>query len=353
MDTLTQAALGATVGQAFFARRLGRKANWYGALGGLMPDFDVVVGALTDEWGGLVWHRGPSHAVWFGPVLGPLLGWLCWRWYRRKREDLPPGVPDAGAREALPAWIGLWILALLTHPLLDVCTTYGTQLLAPFDRTRYAIDAVSIIDPLYTGVLALALIIGWKSRRHPARAARAGLAALALSTAYLAYGLLQNHTARDLATADLTARAQPPERIDAYPTFFQPWLRRLVAWYPDHLQIGAVSTLHPRPITWTRVDRPRDPAIDAVLAHPRGEIFRWFANDRLVARLTPVDGGTAVDLGDYRYVDLQDPTRALWGIRATVAADGEIIDGPTRYRNPRPAAIGPALRHLWESTFPD
>lgn len=362
MDTLTQAALGATVGQAFFARRLGRKANWYGALGGLVPDFDIFFGLFTNEWGELIWHRGPTHALWFGPVVGPLLGWLCWRHYHRKTKHLPPAIsdpsarrpPDPGAREALPAWIGLWILALITHPLLDLFTTYGTQLLAPFSRQRFSLDAIAIIDPIYTALLALALLIGWRSRTRPRRAALAAALALGLTTAYLGYCLFQKTLAREHASADLiTTGHAPPERLDTYPTLFQPWLRRLVAWYPDHVLVGFTSTLAPRPLHWTRVPRPTDPAIDAVLAHPDAITFRWFADDRLVPILNPTPAGTEVQLDDFRLGYGHNPGRALWGIRAVVDPTGRLIEGPTRYRQPPPEDITAALRHIWHSTFPE
>lgn len=366
MDTVTQAALGATVGQAFFARKLGRKANWWGALGGLVPDFDVFLGPFVGEWGNLIWHRGPTHALWFGPLLGPLLGWLTWRFYRKKarraaaRAQGPPDVgvgpktadhrpPDAGADDALPAWIGLWMLALLTHPLLDAFTTYGTQLLAPFDLTRFSWDGVSIIDPLYTGVLALALIVGWRSRRRPVRAMRAAQIALLWTTAYLGYGYLQNERARDLAREQL---AEAPMWVDAYPTFFQPWFRRVVAWYPDEVRIGYLSTLAPRPIEWTRVERGAHPAIDALSRHPNAEVFRWFANDRLIGFTTPDPRGTRVELEDFRFSYPHRPERALWGIRAIVGPDGAIVEGPKRYRSPPPESVADGLRHIWRGTFP-
>lgn len=370
MDTVTQAALGAAVGQGFFARKLGRKANWWGAFGGLVPDFDVFMGLFVGQWGELVWHRGPTHALWFGPLAGPLLGWLTWRYYRRKarrreRPDrqAPPDIgvgpqtaeakpPDPAADDALPAWMGLWTLAIFTHPLLDSFTTYGTQLMTPFDDTRFAWDGVSIIDPLYTGVLGIALLVGWASRRRPGRAQWAGRIALLLTTAYLGYGYLQNEKARALAIEQVADRAASLERMDAYPTFFQPWGRRVVAWYPDAVEVGSISTLDPRPIQWTRVPRIRGPAVDALMAHPNAELFRWFANDRLVAFTAPAEGGTRVDLEDFRLAYPNRPGHALWGIRAVVAPDGALIDGPDRFRHPRPDDLEPGLRAVWEGAFP-
>ena len=43
----------------------------------------------------------------------------------------------------------MFFLTLLTHPLLDAQTTWGTQLFWPFEW-RVAIENIFIIDPIYT-----------------------------------------------------------------------------------------------------------------------------------------------------------------------------------------------------------
>ena len=49
-------------------------------------------------------------------------------------------------------------LALLTHPLLDAQTTWGTQLFWPFEW-RVAIENIFIIDPIYTVPFLIFLIL--------------------------------------------------------------------------------------------------------------------------------------------------------------------------------------------------
>ena len=59
-------------------------------------------------------------------------------------------------------WRRWWLamaLALVTHPLLDAMTVYGTQLLLPFTHTPYAVGSVFIIDPLYTLPLLLGVLL--------------------------------------------------------------------------------------------------------------------------------------------------------------------------------------------------
>jgi len=154
MDTSTQAVLGAAVGQALFGHRLGRRAAVWGAVGGLIPDLDMLAVLATGAWGEFVLHRGPSHSLLFAPVFGPLLGLAVWRFHSRRRA-VDPGAADRdghatrhpGDPERRGTWMWLFTAALFTHPLLDVFTSYGTQLLAPFSRQRFACDAVGIIDP--------------------------------------------------------------------------------------------------------------------------------------------------------------------------------------------------------------
>ena len=43
----------------------------------------------------------------------------------------------------------MFFLAIITHPLLDAQTTWGTQLFWPF-QWRIAIENIFIIDPIYT-----------------------------------------------------------------------------------------------------------------------------------------------------------------------------------------------------------
>ncbi len=89
-------------------------------------------------------------------------------------------------------WLAAW-LALVTHPLLDLMTVYGTQLARPFSDHPFAVGSVFIIDLLYT----LPLLIGTGVALARADRRRAwNTAGLVLSTAYLGWGwAAQQHVA--------------------------------------------------------------------------------------------------------------------------------------------------------------
>ncbi|MCM0021204.1 MAG: metal-dependent hydrolase, partial [Tagaea sp.] len=186
MDSLSQAALGAAVGYAVGGKRLGRAALAAGAIAGTIPDLDTFALLPFDAFASWTHHRGISHSLFFGLVAGPALGWAVWRWNRARRPFEP-----AGEEEALGDWMRVFTLGLVTHPLLDWFTIYGTQLLAPFSTARFALPGLGIIDPGYT--LPLLIGIACALARPAAAGARmAILAAIAASTLYLFYGVSQN-----------------------------------------------------------------------------------------------------------------------------------------------------------------
>ena len=73
MDSITQAALGATIAQAGFSTRLGRRALLFGAVAATLPDLDVVVRA-AGQWAVVEHHRGATHSL---PVLALATGLLA------------------------------------------------------------------------------------------------------------------------------------------------------------------------------------------------------------------------------------------------------------------------------------
>lgn len=313
MDSITQALLGATIAEAGFRRRLGPRAVVAGAAFGLLPDLDIVSAAFGD-WASLVHHRGVSHSLLFAPLLAYPLGWLAWRWGRR--------------RGALRSWAWLAFWAIWTHPLLDVCTSYGTQLLAPFDRTRFAIDAVAIIDPVYSGLLLSSLLIAWVWRRAPQVGAVVASVALASTTAYLGLGLALSSRAAQAAHSALPEGFAPVE-LRALPTFGNLITWRIVARDAvGTLQVGHVSLRSGAPPPqFVELKRPRDPRLDAALATEGGRILTWFSMDMWSASIHEnPDGSATVHLDDQRYGSLVEPARTLWGARAHFDPRGELTD---------------------------
>lgn len=143
MDSLTQIVLGAACGEAVLGKKIGNKALLFGAIGGTIPDLDVLVGGWLygNEIDAMLFHRGFMHSILFSVFAAFLLGWLTHKLYNTgKRKDTTTH----------KEWILLFFWSLFTHPILDCFTPYGTQLFAPFSNYRVAFNNIAVADPVYT-----------------------------------------------------------------------------------------------------------------------------------------------------------------------------------------------------------
>lgn len=152
MDSLTQIVLGAACGEAVLGRKIGNKALLFGAIGGTIPDLDVFAGAILfkNEIDAMLFHRGFMHSILFSILGAFLFGWLAYKLYNTKKRINTTTRVD---------WQKLFFWSLLTHPILDCFTPYGTQLFAPFFNYRVAFNNISVADPFYTVPFLLNIII--------------------------------------------------------------------------------------------------------------------------------------------------------------------------------------------------
>lgn len=321
MDPFSQAALGAAVGQAVGHRRLGYRAALYGAAAGAFPDIDVLFSIGGDFVDQLITHRGITHSLFFAPVAGPILGWLIWRYEQRRQ-------PQTDTRNL---WMLVVTLALLSHPLLDLLTPYGTQLMLPFSDARFAINAMPIIDPVYTLLLGLGLLLAWLPALRPRvpAAAIAG-ATLAISTGYLGYGWLQGLSAEASAREQLAREGVVPDRLAAFPTILQVHLRRVVARTANEDRVGFYSTWAPCDIEWLAAPRAvgaeAQTRIQQFLTTREGRVFDWFAMGWARFDLTPNDRGWHLTAGDLRYGFDDDPMTSIFTVTAQLDDAGRAVE---------------------------
>jgi len=207
VDSVTQAALGATIGGAVLGRRLGRKAILIGAVLGTLPDLDVVLD-YGDAVTNITEHRGFSHSLFVLTGLATLLALLCARFAPIKTISLP-------------RWWCFFTLILITHPLLDALTTYGTQLFWPFKVAPTAWPIIFIIDPLYTLPLLIALGIGLVSLR----VRKACTWGLAISCLYLTMA-----AGAKLTIEQRLAPALAEQGLEGAPILIQPTPFNIVLW---------------------------------------------------------------------------------------------------------------------------
>jgi len=337
MDPPTHGLLGAVIGQAFFARRLGRgRALGFGAALNMLPDIDVVMVPLLGGLAEWRYHRTATHGLLVLPFVGLALGTLLWREHRA-----------SGGESSRATWVALALAALLAHPLADAFTSYGTVLFWPWPR-RYAWDALPIVDLVFSGVLLLALVLGFVWRRHAGRAQAAACAALALLVAYEAYGLHLNRVAEREARRQAEVLKAQPDQVRAYPVLLLPWLRRVVVRQGYGLAVGWVSTWRPGPIVWHRLEVAHGPAVDAARRLEPVRMFEWFAMGQTNATVQPEL--RQIEIDDLRYGFPNDPRHGIWGVRARLTDDGQLAGKVERVRRPRPPA-GTLVGWLWRATF--
>lgn len=217
MDSLTQFALGATIGVATLSRRIGpRKAAITGGLVATLPDMDVFLpsqDAITD----FVSHRGFTHSLIVQTLVAPVLGLGIGRLFQGLRSA-PPWLP-----------IGAVWLMLTTHALLDAFTVYGTRLLWPLVDYPFGIGSVFIIDPLYTIPLVVVTLWALFQGEWGRKIGRGATVAIVVSCTYLGWSLLAQQVMRDKIAAVLEREAIRPEKLLVTPMPFNTVLWKGIA----------------------------------------------------------------------------------------------------------------------------
>ena len=127
MDPVSQGVVGAAFAQIAARRTTLATVAWYGALGGMAPDLDVLFQSSADPLFFLEFHRQFTHSLIFIPV-GAFLVFLALRAVANRIKILQ-GLSTGQAYLAC-------LMGYATHGLLDSCTSYGTQLFWPFSDAR-------------------------------------------------------------------------------------------------------------------------------------------------------------------------------------------------------------------------
>lgn len=247
-------------------RRQGRRALIYGALLGTLPDLDVAI-SYPDPVSSMTYHRGFSHSLIVLSALSCVLAWLL--------AKFKPSPHYSSRRLLLAIW-----LALITHPLLDAFTTYGTQLFWPFMPTPTAWSTIFIVDPVYTVPLALATLLGLILGLR-AWVWRSVCGALAVSTAYLAFTVGAKLFVHEQAKAALDAQGIAYTALFSGTAPLHSLLWRVMAKDDTgHYYEGFIGLLDRGPPIFTRL--PLHPELaDALADSPEHQRLRWFTGDWL------------------------------------------------------------------------
>ncbi len=261
MDSVTQFALGAAIGESVLGRKAGVRAALIGGMLASVPDLDVLYPYASDV-SAFTWHRGVSHSLFVLALCAPLLAWLL--------QKLP--VTNRGtARD----WRLLVFLALLTHPLLDAFTVYGTQLFWPLPVPPVAWSTLFIIDPLVTTPLLAGIIGARIAHRYRTRHADTiNLVGIILAVAYLGVSVAIKQSVEQTARDILAARGIEYARLLSTPLPFGTSNWRLVAMTRD----GYLQGLHRLGGDMRFESFPSQPEyLDGLPAQADIERLKWFS----------------------------------------------------------------------------
>jgi len=328
MDSLTQIVLGGALAAAIAPPRHRRAALLAGAALGTLPDLDSLpIALLTDDPVALmILHRSASHSLF---VL-PLLGWLIWAFFRRR---------GGRVAESPRRWFWAIQLVLVTHPLLDALTVYGTQLLWPLPLRPVMWSSVFIIDPLYTVWLLAACIAAFFLRERMA-AQRALVAGLVLGTAYLGWSLAAKAMVDREAGRALAAMGLADAPRFSVPTPLNTLLWRVVAMTPDGYVEGFRSLAADTGPMVFQGHRSNTRALAGVRDIPAVRELAWFNHGFMRAQV--VEGELV--LSDLRMGS--DPDYFFSYAVARREGDGWQALAPPRKLDPR-RDFGPVWRATW------
>lgn len=357
MDSLTQIILGAAVGEIALGKKIGNRAMVWGAIGGTIPDLDVLANSFMDPIDALAFHRGFSHSILFSVTAPLLLGWIVHQSYQRKwhttwpykivialinmvilisltygfnllfRNDdgfnwwvVIPSIAVAGyltwrlykyyLRKELEVfdttfkeWYWLFLLALATHWMLDCFTAFGTQIFVPFSNYRVAFNNIAVADPFYTIPFMICVIVAAALKRNTYSRKYANLLGIGLSSAYMLWTIANKVHVDQVFQGALNNRGIEVSKCQCSPTILNNILWSCSADAGDAYYTGRYSLFDSNPNFHYLSRIPKQDSIHHMLGKEEEyQILEWFAKEYLVA--FPTD--SIIYLSDVRYGGLTD-----------------------------------------------
>ncbi len=396
MDSLTQITLGAAVGEAVAGRKIGNRAMLWGAIAGTIPDLDVIIGNIfMNDLNALAFHRGITHSLFFALTFAFLLAFLVQRLYHsgyyqniyhNRMSFLTAFLVMAGmagililfpylisgklsfwtivigilllsfftyrlyksylnksplekVNLSLKEWYLFFFLTIVTHPILDCFTTYGTQLFQPFSDYRVSWNNISVFDPFYTGpFLALVITASFLAKEKKIRN-YLNWTGIIISSAYILWTFYNKSKVNTIFKSTLETKNIEYKRLLTTPTIANNFLWNCIAETDSFYYIGSYSLLE-------QTDQLRKiskvPINENLLeGHKNDEsvkVLRWFSdNYHIYHKLND----NSIQVSDVRYGsfsdDPNDPESFIFKFILSEGEHGEFImkeerGGPPRNR---------------------
>ena len=401
MDSLTQITLGAAVGELVLGRKLGNRAMLWGAIGGTIPDLDIIANFFMDNVDALAVHRGISHSIFFS-VLAPLpFAWLIHQLYEQdtyKKKGLKwftfilatalclfvggglsylgfndrsiggiaTGIIIAGitfyiiyrtyryylqSSSILPkvpfmSFYWLFMLAFATHWMLDCFTAYGTQIFLPFSDYRVAFNNISVADPLYTVPFLTPIIIAAFYHRTSKVRRQFVLLGVILSSAYMVFTIFNKLSVDQFFKKALELENIESIRYRTSPSILNNLVWGCVAETDDAYYIGLHSIFDKgkRIPVLNKVSKNHE-LIRHLKDNDQVDILKWFTDEYYTIYKLE---GTNYVLADLRYGAIKDNISSYndFVFKFFITdKDGKVTIKEDRTRPDNP---GKLFKELWE-----
>lgn len=223
MDPITNGLTGTMAALAFSGHDDKNRAAATGFGAAMLADVETFIQLPGDPLFNLEIHRQFTHSLIFIPIGALVAAALFWVLFRM----------------SFP-FRKLYLFSIAgycTHWFMDLITSYGTELLWPFLDTRFALNIVSVIDPVITlGLLVFTSIALFKTRTWFLPLAWTWL------SLFLVLGWIQ-HSRATFAMQQLTSdRSHPVEKSVVKPTIGNQLLWRATYISRDTIYTDAVRT---------------------------------------------------------------------------------------------------------------
>jgi len=229
MDTLTHALstmlaarashpLPPKPGQMSLAAR-----SWAGFFAGAFPDIDFIAG-FAGITAYLNYHRGITHSLLMIPLWALLLASLFSLLSRGRYE--------------WRAFYGVCVLSLFVHIFGDIITAYGTMVFAPFSDYKLSFPTTFIIDPYFTGIILLGLILSFTLKRQAQKFALYGFAVLLVYV--LAQSWWQNMAIKEAYTS-IPVTKLDNAKVHALPQPVSPFNWKIIIATPEHYYVRYIN----------------------------------------------------------------------------------------------------------------
>lgn len=353
MDSITQAALGGVVGELVLGKKLGWRGMAWGMLFGTLPDLDVLFSPWLEGVESLRWHRGFSHSI----LMMVLASCVFAKPLAVLHRERGLSVRRAG---------GFVFLAWSTHVLIDVFTSYGTQIYEPFSDARVSTSNLFIVDLFFTlplllcifyrfwvGLVSLGSWMRWRREGgdengrpdYPEFSLGCARVMISLSCVYVLFSFVMKFWATDRIGEAMREVVPSGSLVMVAPTPFNTILWRGLVETDEGYFVTYWSPFDEETAKFDFLAKRRDSA-KVFEGQESFETLKWFAKGQWVARQDGYGGVVFVNMrfGEFRS---QKVGRLIPMFQWRLSFDGDGKMQARSYR-PRDLDLKGGLELIWE-----